>query len=674
MWLLHSSALRRGLSLVPMPSFEKVALELLEYKLNDLTAGRSTPGGPAATWALHDRLTRSAGLLDEADRRQLTALGQRLRTVGETPRSLKDAAHSLDDLVLGADTSALDDQQPVLTEERPAERLLRHEATASGTRTPTPVSQRPDPRVMAEQAELRKLATAVWWNDLDRFMTQVAATLRAERDRYTARLLYATHRNLLRYGAAGEYHDDANLSRFRVEEAIPARDDALVSVDDLDSLVELVREILSTIMELGEPGTVLEGLELPRDHALDYVQRVALAVAADPYAGSHALIRRRDPGSRELRLAIQELGREWLPEEERISQRRELEQRLQAVLAFERHQKQSFDRDVQQFSALMRAFFEKAARFLPRSVGGQASGPQLQGGVLGGVNPLLALETVPEGATGTTVHLDRDRRFRLASMELGVREQSGVRSLSADGRETPLERDFILETGRGKLHGFTEGDYLHLRFEDFGRSLAVLVAEALAAHYVLANESQAELLLTLKILANTVVGEPQELIRQAIARLATLSANVPRRRTAIEGFLRGSAKAAGVELSDSVIHGLVHRLHTALSVGPSDLSALLDRLGNAEANVYPLTGDPLSVTVGNTNLTVRQYRGRGEGAQESMVVMLPGRTLGSFTDYLIEPLGAGTIICVKGDQDLAVIYLRDGQARNPTLPGFQTQS
>ena len=143
-------------------------------------------------------------------------------------------------------------------------------------------------------------------------MTKVAASLRAERDRFTARLLYATHRNLLRHGAGGQYRHDANLAGFRVTEAIPARDDALVSVDDLDSLVELVREILSTIMELGEPGTVLEGIELPRELALDYVMRLSLAVAADPYAGRIEPIRRRDPGSRELRLALQELGRDWL--------------------------------------------------------------------------------------------------------------------------------------------------------------------------------------------------------------------------------------------------------------------------------------------------------------------------------------------------------------------------
>ncbi len=648
-----------------MPRFEDVALELLEYKVRDLAAGRAPRGGSASAWALYDRLSRSAGMLDDEGRRWLTSLSQQLRTIGETPKSMTDSSHSLDEVILGGNVEELAQKRPVLTEERPAVRLLRQEQLSgvpSARSAPAP-----DPKVTSEQSALLKLATAVWWHELDRFMTKVAASLRAERDRFTARLLYATHRNLLRYGAAGEYRQDANLSRFRVLEPIPARDDALVSVDDLDSLVELVREILSTIMELGEPGTVLEGLDIQRELSLDYVQRAAMAVAADPYAGKYSAIKRREPGSRELRLAIQELGREWLPEEERISQRRELEQRLQAVLAFERHQKQVFDRDVQQFSGLVRTFFEKAARFLPKAVGGQASGPQLQGGVLGGRNPLLALDKVPEGAPAVTVLLNGPQRFRLAGLELGLRENEGVRSLSADGRETRLERHFVLETGRGKLHGFSEGEYLHLRFEDFGRSLAVLVAEALAAHFVLTSERRDELLLVLRILANSVVGEPQELVRQALARLGTLSANVPRRRVAIEGFLRGSAKAANVDLPDSVIQGLVHRFHSALSVAPTDLSSMLDRLSGAESNVYPLTGDPLNVQIGNSNLTIRQYRGRGESAQESMVVMLPGRTLGSFTDYLIEPLGTGTLICVRGDQELAVIYLKDGSGRDLAL-------
>jgi len=653
-----------------MPSFESVALELLQYKVDDLLQGRVTRGGPAAAWELLDRLNRSASLMSEEDRRRLTVLSRQLRTVGETPKDQKESSLSFDSLVLGGEQepAGADSYEPVLTEERPAVRLLREGELGSAGPAPRPAAI--DPSVTGEQNELQRLATAVWWHELDRFMTRTGASLRAERDRYTARLLYATHRNLLRYGAGGEYRNDANLSRFRVVEPIPARDDALVSVDDLDSLVELVREILSTIMELGEPGTVLEGLEISREQSLAYVQRVALAVAADPYAGRHSLIERREPGSRELRLAISELSREWLPEEERLSQRRELEQRLQAVLAFERHERKLFERDVRQFTGLIRAFFEKVARFLPRSVGGEASGPQLQGGVLGGLNPLLAIERIPEGASAATVNIPQaPPRFRLAGLELSIKEQSGVRSLNVEGHERPLERSFVVETARGRLHGFTEGDYLHLRSEDYGRSLAALVAEALAAHFVLTSEHREELLIVLRILANTVVGEPQELVRQALSRLTALSANVPRRRVAIEGFLRGSARAAGVELPEGVVQGLVHRFHTALSVAPADLSTLLDNLPAAEASVYPLSGEPLSIQVLNTSLTIRQYRGRGEAAQESMVVMLPGRTLGSFTDYLIEPLGPGTLICVKGDQELAVIHLRDGAAKDLSLSG-----
>ena len=54
--------------------------------------------------------------------------------------------------------------------------------------------------------------------------------------------------------------------------------------------------------------------------------------------------------------------------------------------------------------------------------------------------------------------------------------------------------------------------------------------------------------------------------------------------------------------------------------------------------------------------------------------MLPGRTLGSFTDYLIEPLGNGTLICVRGDRELAVIHLKDGAPREKSLVPEDGQS
>ena len=672
-----------------MPSLVREALELLEYKVDDLMNRRNVRGGVAAVWDLFERLGRETGQLDETERKRLATLGRQLRSVAETPLALKKTASNFDDLVIGDAPSptgrpnapTLDGLSVIRTGEHAAfvqdptgagqpDVQSETDGTEGGGNPELAATARMELQYQAERAELHKLATSVWWFELDRFITQVAASLRAERDRYTARILYATHRNLVRYGSSQDYRQDANLSRFVIRDALPARDDALVSVDDLDSLAELVREILSTVMTLGEPGTNLAGIQVSREQSLEFVRQAALAVARDPYAGRLSLLRQREPDSGQLRLAIQELGKEWMREEERLSQRRELEQRLQAVLAFERHQKQLFARDVTTFVSLVHAFFDKIGRFLPVTVGGQASGPQLQGGVVGARNPLIRLDTVPDAATQVTVCAAHPVRFRLSGQDIGIRRSGDLMSLSVSGREVPAEASFGADTGRGRLHGFREGDYVHLRFEDFGRSLAALVAEALAAYYILMSERRDDLLTVLRILANSLVGEPQELIRQALARLQGLSTNVPRRRVAIEGFLRGSARAANVELPDSVVLALVQRFHTAMTVTPADLGSLLDRLPDGEASVYPLTGEPLTVRVGTNNLTVRQYRGRGDGAQESLVVMLPGRTLGSFTDYMIEPLGPGTLICVRGDDELAVIHFEEGTGPKPDSTHF----
>ncbi len=635
----------------PMLKLQQAALELLEYKISDLVNKREVKGGIGSVWALHDQLVRTGAGLDVADRRRLEEIGRRLRMIGEQPRQPGSTGDSFDDIVLG--------DAPAKVQKRPAVTLVSGDSLDASEPDLVATAAR-DLEFDDERTQLHKLASTVWWFELDRFIGQLAASLRSERDRYTARLLYATHRNLLRFGTMTGFAEDVNLSRFRVTEAIPARDDALVSVDDLDSLAEMVREIISTIMQLGEPGTPLAGLDLPQDQSVDFVRRVALAVAHDPYAGRYSLIKPRQPGSEQLRLAIQELSREWMREEERLAQRRELEQRLQAVLAWERHQKQLFAMDVSNFTGLINTFFDRISRFLPESVGGSAEGPQLSGGVLGARNPNVRLDSVPEGAMQVTVCTRAPVRFQLGGLELAIRTREGVTSMNVSGKEVRVDREFSIETGRGRLQGFSEGEYVHLRFEDFSRSLSALVAESLAAHFVLTSDYRTEMLTVLRILANSLVGEPQELVRQALARLSALSATAPRRRVAIEGFLRGSARAAGVSLPDSVILGLVQRFHVAMTVAPDDLPVLLDRLDAADASVYPLTGEPLTVTAGNVTLTIRQYRARGGSpAGSSMVVMLPGRTLGSFTDYLIEPLGNGTLICVRGDDELAVIYLRD---------------
>jgi hypothetical protein len=523
------------------------------------------------------------------------------------------------------------------------------------------------PEERDEQAVLQRLAQRVWWEELDEFVLKVAAGWRAERERQTARLVYATLQNLQRNSAKKTFAQDVNLRGFQVLEAIPEVNDPLVSLSDLDALAELVRELVNGIMTLGKRGGTYADLEVRESNALGFVRQAAAAVAADPYAGKLSLVEHRGPSSKQLRLAIQEIAKERLPEGQRGTHRRELEKRLAETLAFERNQRQLFQRDVLQFTDLVHGFFERLADYLPTSVGGRASGPQLEGGVLFAVNPALRWESVPPGATALTVRLVGPLRFELAGHEVAVMGTGPSRSLFVGEQEVPLQGRMVLDLERSKLSVFSEGDYVHFRYRDEGRSLAVRLAEALVALFVLADRRREDLLTVLKVVASSVQGDPQDLVARAVARASSVSARAPNRRQAVEGLLRGASRAAGITLDDNSVLGLVQRFVDAMTVNANDLSNVVERVPGAEFNVYQLTGDPLTVDLGGQKITVRQYRGRSLESQESLVAMLPGQVLGSFTDYLIAPLGNGTVTLVRGEEELAVVYVPemktgDGQA------------
>lgn len=633
-----------------MLKLEALALELLEYRIEAIHERREVRGGLAGTWELANSLKRSVSSMAGSERKRFEAANRRLRHLAENPQSARETTKRFEDLVLGSAAPAKQGSSPgsaEITGRGPAD-----------SRTPATESLH-DPRLTVEQIALQRLARRVWWYELDRFVLQLAVSLRVERDRFTARLLYATHRNIQRYASQRDYHSDANLSRFRVVEPLPRRDDPLVSVDDLDSVAELIREILATILNLGQDGTPLAGLELPRRNALDYIRRIALVVATDPHAGSFTSTPAVKPGSAELRIAIQELDKEWLAQNERVQQRRQLEVRLQEAQALERSQRELFKRDVTSFRALLNSFFEKISRFLPRSVGGQASSPKLQGGVLFGVNPLLRVESVPVDTLHLTVNIKGPTRFHFGGQEISLSGAGADRIIHLQDQQAPLKSALTLPLSRGVLALFSEADYLHLKLEDHERSLAVRVAEALATFFVLSHEKRTEMLTLFRVLANTVSGEPQEVVRVGLQRIRELSARAPDLRAAVEGFIRGSARAAQIELSEPALLALVRRFQTVLTIQPEDLTALLERLPGAEATVYPLTDEPLNIKAEGQNLTVRQYRSRAKGALDSFVVMLPGRTVGSFSEYLIEHVGSGTLICVRGDGELAVLFFRE---------------
>lgn len=615
---------------------EPLALELLEYKVNDLLVGRQVRGGAASVWALHDFLVASVVRLDDGERARLHAIGERLSRLGRAMGRDKQVVKNLDDLELGGD--------------------LAGSQQAAGV-APTPPVVALSPAEFEEQQALKRLARKVWWDDLERVLQRLAASYRAERDRQTARALYATLRNLAHYARSGTFAQDANLAHFRVLEPVPELSDPLVSITTVESIVELLRELATIALTFKQPGSPYAALSIPEEQVLPYLRRVALAVARDPYAGRRSLLPAKGPTSQQLRTAIQELSKESLREEARREERQRLEQRLQEALSFERTQQQLFERDVQLYTQAVETLFEQLGQHLPKRVGGSASDPQLPSAVLFAENPALRVESVPLGSQAVTIYLRGPVRFKLGGVELGIMGSAGAWSLYVADQQLPLEPRMSLKIGRRRLLLFHEGQYVHVRLQDEARSLASLVAEALTLQTVLQPGLQVPLLTLLKTATGVPVGEPQEMARQAIARLQHMSDKTPDRRKALDGFLRGAARAARLSIDDEVLKTLVAQLHTTMTISDDGLGSLLMPIKERQGGVYPLSDEPLSLSFDGMPLTVRRYRSRGQGVPESIVVMMPGRPLGSFTDCLLTPFGSGTLLCARSGDTLAVFYL-----------------
>src|SRR5690606_17848866 len=108
---------------------------------------------------------------------------------------------------------------------------------------------------------------------------------------------------------------------------------------------------------------------------------------------------------------------------------------------------------------------------------------------------------------------------------------------------------------------------------------------------------------------------------------------------------------------EQTVEGLVSRMLATMEGEQQDLDSVIAEAGADSYDVQALTTEPMSFDVGGLKLTVRQYRGRGVEAQESLVAMLPGQVLGSFTDYLITARTEGTYVFARGDDEVAVLFL-----------------
>ena len=624
----------------------EMALELLEYKMSDLQNQRHVSGGIASAWELYDYLCVEMNLLNGEQRKRLEELGRNLRFLSETSSQTKVLADTFDALVIESFPELTSTNVPV----SPA-----LQSTPSKADLPPPPKQTLTAEQKEEQRLLQTLAQQVWNYDLELVLQQMAVQYRVEKDRMTARLLYALTRNLDNYVTTPSFARDTQLTSFQITEPVPEIQDPLASFSTPETIVALLQEFIEIVFSLGHEGQYKE-LTIPRNQVLEYLKRMGLAVARDPYAGYFSLLARKGVNSQQIRAAIEQLPREPLRPDERQQKRQELEAKLQMTIANERKQRDFFLKESQQFIALMEDFFDKLAPHLPARVGGKASDPQLMGGVLFAETPALSLKAVPKEAKAVTVRIRGPVRFLLSGIDVAVMGVKGAFSLYVGGREFALESRQTIDLGKQKLVAFYKDQYLHLKLYDEVRSLAATLSEALAVFEVLRSPQREGLLKALKVASNVTTGEPQEVVAQALTRFREVSGQAPNRKSVVEGLLKGAAKAEGVILPDSAFTPVIQRFVSALTVTPQDVQRVLDNSDKTLSSIHKLGDDPITLNLGGQSLTLRLYKGKGEDGLESVVVLQPGRVLGTFSSYLLLPFLTGTLLCARSGSELAVLY------------------
>lgn len=628
---------------------ERIALELLEYKVRDLQS--KVEGGSERAWALHDHLAKNQGPLTASEKQRFNETSLKLKRLSGVKK--QQQVFSFDDIELdgGGGTSSSQSFDDAIDFSFDAEAAPEAaEAPATPKRTLPEVELTPEER--EEQAILSKLAERAWWEGLGTVMQNLATTYRAEPERHTVRILYALLRNLGQYARTETFAHDLTLAHLTVKESVPDYTDPLISLNDVESIGELIREIAEVALSLKSQRSPYQALNISEDQVLSYLRRFGLAVARDPYAGKLALSQPRGPSSAQLRVALEELKKEQMREDTKQEQQRRLEARLQQALELERSQRKFFEQNVAQYMEAVETFFDELEIHLPRRVGGRAEWPTLAGKVLFAENPAVRTDKVPTGAKSLTVKLKGPTRLKLSGVDIALLSSGRDWALYVENDEIRLESEMKLRVDPGRLLIFREKDYIHFEVRDEGLSLAALVAEALMVHTLL--ERYGDVAKPVKMATGVDIGESQETAQQAFRRLQAIVGNAPDPGQALSGLLQGAARALQQNVPQEPLEQLASRFEQALTVTKDDLASLLEDWQHARVT---LSSDPVSIKLAGFPFTARKYIGRNPTVPENVVLMAPGRPLGSFFDYLLLPFRDGTLICARAKNDLAALYI-----------------
>ena len=651
-----------------MMSLEKLSLELLEYKIEDIQAGRKIKGGLDSAWELYDFLLKGEYMLEQAENYKLAKFGEILKAqiamLAKARSTSVDLKSSFEKLMTESfpdiqrsqfgNKAVADFDELLSTDTTVASPSFDHaidwfdEALATKELSS-------NPEFVAEQKILQNLALKLWWHDLDNQLQNLAIFYKLEPDLLTARLLYALLRNFEHYSNQKGFADDIELEKFRVVFPITKKDDPLAILDDIETIKDLNKRLIKMIFNLSSESGDFIKLKLDSVKSIDYFEKMALKIADNPFSESSPSQRQSKLSSADVKIAMQDLiNSKSVLEDERKRQLKVLDKRYRELRDFELAKNDRENREKIYFSKVIRNYFSKLRTILFKSYGGNLDSPRLAGGVLFAKNPVLDANAIPVGAKAITVRIKGPMRFKLAGLELALMGSGNHMMIYLDGDEYPLEKQSRLSAKNKTLIALLEDSYLHLRLEDESFTLVEQLARGLVLLKILSSEYSKELLQVLKIISLSANDSPYTIVEAALGRFKQFSSKAPSTRPVVEGLIRAAVKSQNIELPENVILSIVQTILNALTSESKDFDIVLESANHSEIKLIEMSSDALNIYIDNQDLGLRRYR--SSIRPEYIAVLSANKFLGSFSTMMIKPFSTGSIMLIKHANEIAILY------------------
>ena len=591
-------------------------IELYEYKVEDMSAGREPRGGHASLLQLRRYLLEA----------ELPGpLAKRFRAIDRRYREMPTAN-------VGLEPGA---------EEKPR----RPDVEIDLGIVDLPLEEDSPPATGGQRQVQQAFAEMVYWARLRRELGRVARSYLGGR-RYELRLAYTFLQNFESYAQTPSFATDFNLSRFKLTEPIPQLSDPLVSIEDEEVALALLLELFRVAMDLGD--TSKYPIPLPPEGVVPYLRRFLRHIVETPEA-LPVVLPGGGPSSEELRAALDEARRSALTAHERDALVRDLEEKLRKVAAEERRMLLVVEDDRSRLLTAVARLSALLQRYLP-TPRGEARFPEVPQPLEAGAGN-LRMEKLPKDSTMVTMRRV-PARFQLGGVPLTLSVAGDDTQLTIAGNDHQLRVDepLMVPYDNWEVWAFRHDDYVHIRLEvREGAQLSQLLTEGtVLAHLVHPYKDYAYLRL-LRAFSARLKGPVNygEYASDTAERFAEAPLD------ALEAFARkglGVVKSrlqrtpGGLKLMREVATSLRleeegQKLFRVLSDWLNYRPPTRETLGG-ELGVTTVASEPVNIHAGNQVLSVRQADG-------VVYVGAAGGVPRKLDDLMVWPLDDGAVVIAR---------------------------